>query len=315
MCFRNIFYVYTKRIFTRKVYLLTLIFLIALTVSYQFLPAKNRATDIQVAVLLEDNSEYSSLLKEKLLSGSSVYSFYMCDSVDKLLSDIKSGNAECGYVIPEGFFKDYVTCNLGNEILLYTVPGTTLAQSISETLFAHIYNICSVDILHYAADMPELNDVLSDTMASYMSGNEIFRIKNSQTQSYISRTEPRILSLPVYEVSMILIVFVSLLGLLNYMNDKEREIFIGLSSANNAKLLLASIITAVIPIVLLSLACICVTYSPIGGMVIHLLSLSLLSIAVSFALNYIIRKSTTLTKVLPIIMLFTIAFFFINAYL
>lgn len=315
MAFKNVFTVYLKRIFTKKMYIFTLILLLTLTIIYKCLPDAQKTADIKVGIYMEDSGYYADRLADSIQNLSSVYSFYIADSEKQLTDNIKSGHTECGYVIPEGFFDSYIKGISGeNNIILYTAPGTTLSEAISETLFSNIYKICSEDILHYAAASPDLNEQLDLLLHSYIEGDDIFRVSDSTGGNYIAETQIYSIDIPVYELSLIILIFAGLLGLLTYMNDSEREIFIALPDSNRLLLLTSATASAILPVFTLSILSCAITY----GINIRLAALSLcafLSFFVSVLLKFIIRKSTILTKVLPLIMLCSITIIFVYSML
>ena len=315
MAFKNVFTVYLKRIFTKKMYVFTLIMLLALTIIYKCLPDAEKTADIRVGIYMEDSGYHADRLADNVKNLSSVYSFYIADSEKQLTDNIKSGHTECGYVIPEGFFDSYIRGLSGeNNIILYTAPGTTMSEAISETLFSNIYKICSGDILHYAASSPDLDEQLDLLLNSYIEGNEIFRVSDSTGGRYIAEAEIYTIDIPVYELSLIIIIFAGLLGLLTYMNDSEREIFIALPDSGRLLLLTSAIASAILPVYALSMLSCAITY----GITTRLAALSLcaaLSFLTSVLFKPIIRKSTILTKVLPVIMLCSIVIIFVHSML
>lgn len=315
MAFKNVFTVYLKRIFTKKMYVFALVLLLTLTIIYRCLPDTEKAADIRVGIYMEDSGYHADRLADNVKNLSSVYSFYIADSEKQLTDNIKSGHTECGYVIPEGFFDSYIKGLSGeNNIVLYTAPDTTLSEAISETLFSNIYKVCSGDILHYAAASPDLDEQLDLLLNSYIEGNEIFRVSDSIGGKYIAKVEIYTIDIPVYELSLIIIIFAGLLGLLTYMKDSEREIFIALPNSDRLLLLTSATLSAILPVYALSILSCAITY----GMAKRLAALSLcaaLSLLASILLKPIIRKSTILTKVLPVIMLCSIVIIFVRSML
>ena len=78
--------------------------LLVLTAIYSLLPAKSQSTEIRVAVCLEDQSSYAGQFRQELDASTSLYQFYYVQNSDAVIRDVQSGDAECGYVIPEHFF-------------------------------------------------------------------------------------------------------------------------------------------------------------------------------------------------------------------
>ena len=159
MRFINRFTALFKRILTKKIYIVMLCLIVAFTAIYKLLPAREKSADIKVGIYCEDASDYSEQFEELILSGNKLYRFYFTDSEAALLTDIQSGQAECGYVIPEGFFSDYIADeNTKNHITLYSLPSTTLAAAITETFYYNVLRVCSYDILIDCTDLYEYRD-------------------------------------------------------------------------------------------------------------------------------------------------------------
>ncbi len=314
MSFKNVFQVSLKRMFLRKQYIFILAVLILLTSVYKLLPMASRSSDINVAVYIEDDSSYAVMLTDKIQASTSVYHFYMADNEDQLITDVKSGKAECGLVVPSGFTDSYITGNTEHKISIYTIPKTTLADAVTETFFSYIYSICATDILLHAAGTPVLNDSLTAAITSYMSSDEIFRIEDVSTGTYSSTVLNYHINLPVYETALCLIIFAGLLGLLTYMNDSERGIFIALTNTSKVLILTADVTASILPICLVAVFCCFITYSR-PMYIINIIICTSCVMPASMLLKPVIRKSTTLSKVLPIVMLCSIVLVFASSLL
>lgn len=312
MRFKNILYVYTKRIFAKKMYLFIMLILALLVATYPFLPSKSTSSDINVSICILDDSPYGISLKNKLADISSVYTFKLTASKDDVINDVKSGKFECGFFVPKDFFSSYIIGSTDIKVEKYTTPSSTLGEAITESLFVRIYKLCSKDILLFAANSHELDDVLLESMDGYLNGDEIFRIKDNTTGKMVSLNSSYTITLPVFEISIILVTFSAFLGLLTFLTDNERNIFIALKPSNRFMILLASVISAVAPVCLVgALACL-ITY-PVAKNALFLLAFSVISIIASIALRFIIRKSTLFTKVLPVLMLICISVVFVSS--
>lgn len=308
----NRFIVFSKRILSRKIYLCMLTAIIAITAVYKLLPAKSSSADIKVALCSMDNSEYTSELFNMLADENSVYTFYVAEDEDAVIRDVKSGYAECGYVIPENFFADYITGTAhDNQIHMYVIPSTTLGSTICESIFSCIFELCAEEILVYGVDIPEYNEELTDRIQSYMNSEDIFRISDTTSGELLYDSMVYHITPPVFEISLILIIFSGLLGLLIYIQDAERGIYISQSSRETAAIRGLSIITAILPMLAVSIAAAIIT-TGISVQTVHIIIAGIITFAVSMILGLIIRKSTLLIKVLPIIMLFCIMAIFIS---
>lgn len=301
-----------KRILSKKLYLFMLTSLVVITCIYKLLPPKESSADIKIAVYTHDTTEYSEQLADELINSNSLYTFYFTDSEDMVINDVKSGRAECGYIIPENFFTDYINGQTNNKVKQYIIPSTTLGTTINETLFSKIFELCARDILHYSVGKPELNDDLSQMLSYYMESEEIFRIKDSTSKEFNFDTFKYHINMPLSEISIIVILFSGLLGLLIYIKDAEKQIYISLSRKERFSICTITILTAIIPITLTCLIVSLITFGVTTNM-LYICIIALASFILSLMLGLIIKKSTLLSKVLPLIMLITITTVFVTS--
>ncbi len=315
MQFINRFIVFSKRILTHKLYVAMLVLIIVLTAVYTFLPQTSRSADIKVALYSEESSE----LTEELLAGlediHSLYTFYTVDDIDALLRDVKSGYAECGYMIPAGFFRDYINGHQEtNQIIQYTTPATSLGATINETLFSCIFKLCAGDILILGVNIDDYDAELTEGLSNYLNGDKIFRMESTTSGAFSYDTFVYKINLPVYEMCLVFLLFAGMLGLLLYQQDSERSIYIALSSSDRIGIRCISIFTSMFPILIISLLSSFIMGLSISQ-ILHLILYSILFYVGVLLLGIIIRKSTQLTKVLPLIVLISIIYVFISTLL
>ena len=102
--------------------------LLILTGIYALLPAKSQSTEIRVAVYLEDTSAYTTQFKEELDASASLYQFYYVDASTDVIRDVQAGDAECGFVLPDGFFSGYIAGSGEPKVSLYETSASTLSS-------------------------------------------------------------------------------------------------------------------------------------------------------------------------------------------
>lgn len=314
MQFINRFTVFTKRILAHKMYICMLAILVLLTSVYKLLPAKKQATDIKAAIYCEDHNGYLEKFMEEMERSNSIYTFYIVESEEKLLNDVKSSYAECGFFIPDGFYNDFIHGNSGtNPITMYKTPSSMLSASIAETLFANTYQVVAEEILLYSANLPEYNEELSELYHYYTSSDEIFELKSVTDEVFSFKTMIYKIKIPVFEITLLLILFSGLLGLLLYQQDKERKIYLALNNKDLFQIKSLSILTAILPIMVIGIVCNIITNGL--AMCLSVLLGALVVFIFATILSFIIRKSTLLSKVLPLIMLISIIGVFVKTIL
>lgn len=303
MQFLNRLYAFTKRILYSRLYIIMIVSIIALTVIYTILPDKVKETDIKVGIYFEEYDERSKELMNSITTSNTIYSFYLAESPEQLRQNVESGKDECGFYIPEGFFEDYVQGIADDNIILqYTSSHTTMANSIGETLFCHIFKFYSTDILIFSYDTPEQDNELRELMERYISSDELFRIEERSSDSYYSEDITQPLQIPVLEVSVLLIIFAGLLGLLVYVKDEEKGYYIALRASNRLSLKLGCILGAILPVFLVSILCCAIAYGDVS-MLLQIVISALAVCIFDFIPGFAFKKSSSLIKLLPIIML------------
>ncbi len=299
----NRFIALTKRILYKKLYIAILLLMVLLTGVYEVLPAKSQSADIKVAMYSEDSTGHYENLVDYLGNINSIYTFYTVDSKDQLIKDVKSGYAECGYLIPDDFFQAYVTGTAWeNPVSLYVTPASTFHAVINETFFSAMVSICAEDILLYAVDNPDWDEELKEGLEFYRNSPEVFTIADTTSGEFTFENMMYHINLPMAEIVSVLLLFSGLLGLLLFLHDSEKKIYVALPSSELLQVRTLLILTSIIPVAIMGTMCLYVTFG-FGPYVAFGLIAAIISFVVAMLLGFIIRKSTLLEKVLPLIML------------
>lgn len=299
-----------KRILHRKLYWCMLGILLLLTSVYALLPAKSQSTEIRVAIYLEDSSDYTTHFKEELETSASLYQFYYVDTSTDVIRDVQAGNAECGFVVPDGFFSGYITGSDDPKVSLYETSASTLSPAISETIFHYIFKVASPQILVDAIGDTTLSDELKNRMQAYMESDTIFRMSSVTDGAYDYKENTYRIQLPIYECTCLLVLFASLFSLMLFLQDQERGIYIALSGRRRYGILCTGLLAGILPLYLAGLLCNGITYGT--ARLLQVTLVSLLAFLVSLMLSVFIKKSRTLAGFIPILLLIAIAYFFVN---
>lgn len=284
--------------------------LLLLTSVYALLPAKSQSTEIRVAIYLEDSSDYTTHFKEELDASASLYQFYYVDTSTDVIRDVQAGNAECGFVVPDGFFSGYITGSGDPKVSLYETSASTLSPAISETIFHYIFKVASPQILVDAIGDTTLSDELKNRMQAYMESDTIFRMSSVTDGAYDYKENTYRIQLPIYECTCLLVLFASLFSLMLFLQDQERGIYIALSGRRRYGILCTGLLAGILPLYLAGLLCNGITYGT--ARLLQVTLVSLLAFLVSLMLSVFIKKSRTLAGFIPILLLIAIAYFFVN---
>lgn len=308
----NRFIALTKRILSKKIYIFMLLLLVALTVIYKLLPDKSQSADIRVAMYSEDSTGYYEELTSYLENLNSIYTFYTVDREEDLLNDVKSGHAECGYIIPDGFFQAYVHGEAWDiPMKLYITPSSTFYTAINETIISSILSVCAEDILLYSVNNPDWDNELAEGLEYYRNSQDVFTIADNTSGEFSFDSMVYHIKLPIIETVSIILLFSGLLGLLLFLHDKEKKMYIALNDREVRHIKFLTITTSILPVMLVSVISLIVSYG-IGMYIIFGLVVALFSFFIAIILSLFIRKSTLLEKVLPLIMLTALVAVFIK---
>lgn len=299
-----------KRILHRKLYWCMLGVLLILTGIYALLPAKSQSTEIRVAVYLEDTSAYTTQFKEELDASASLYQFYYVDASTDVIRDVQAGDAECGFVLPDGFFSGYIAGSGEPKVSLYETSASTLSSAICETFFHYIFNVASPQILVDTIDDAALSEELKSRMQAYMNSDTIFRMSSVTDGAYDYKENTYRIQLPIYECTCLLVLFASLFSLMLFLQDQERGIYIALSGKHRYGILCTGLLAGILPIYGIGMLCNGITYGT--ATLLQVTLVSLLAYLLSLVLSVFIKKSRTLAKWIPVLLLITIVYFFVN---
>lgn len=298
-----------KRILKRKLYIGLLAALIIMTIVYQLLPAKSQSTEILVAVYMEEQDSYTASLKDELEQSSSLYQFYYTDSPSELINDVQSGKAECGFVVPENFFDAYISGSGLVKVALYETPAGTLSAAISETFFHYIFKTASPQILVDTINDSALDTELRQKMQDYMNSETIFRMSSTTNGAYDYKENTYRMALPIREFTCLLVIFSCLFGLMMFLQDSERGIYTALSANRIRSIRYTTLFASILPVYVIGIICNLIAYGTTTLLFISLISIG--AFVFSSILSLFIKKSQTLAKILPILLLFAILYFFI----
>jgi hypothetical protein len=318
--FFNRLIVFIKRILSSKLYLAMMVSIIVMSVIYALLPARVKSTDIRVALYMDtlpsdavttdtlQTNDYGSELYSQLKSSGSVYTYCLTDSLEELREGVESGKFECGFYIPEGFFNGYIAGSSDcPKIIRYETASTTLGSAITESVFSRIFRLCAADILYVAYDNPESNGILLQRLNSYLNGDRIFQIEDHSANLILDEDVSTPVNLPVRQLALLLIIFSGLLGLLMYVGDNEKNIYIVLSAGQKFSIRLTALLGSVIPMFLVSLVCCLVTYRN-PDCILPLLISAVCVVIFAYFPGILFKKRSSLARLLPVIMLILIPF-------
>ena len=308
----NRFFIMIKRSLKQPVNLVMLLVLVTLAIIYQGIPASQKSMYIPVAVLCEDNDPDIQKITESLISRNSIFHFYAVESRDEMYRDISEEKANSGIVIPEGFGAEILNPERDKKILYYTTPGTFLPSLCKDELFNLLFRYISLENLKtlmknnelYSPDqLPEAISLLSERFDEYMDSSKIFRVEDASGGEYNELTREEKTEIPVAKLAGLFIFAAGMVGIATYLKDKEEKLYLRLVGSQRIVMQCFHIISAILPMTLISIPVILITE---GGNVLSVIGrvglYALACIVYTLIFSLVIRKSTVYQKVLPVVL-------------
>ena len=307
MLLRHIF-ILTKRNIKKISFDLLLLSIITITLLYVFLPEKSKSASINVPIYLEDQCDISDSFKKNILSSNSLYNFYFVDSEEILIDDVKKKNAHCGFYFPKDFFNDFINKQNNINIITYSTPETTLLPVIKETLYANLLQSASIDILFITADLSKYNDLFREKANKYILSESIFKIKEHTSDSFIADDFIYKIDIPLNKFIFYIIFLSGFFGVLNYLIDQDDKMFFSVKNKFRYKIIY--IISWIFPVFIVSLLSIIIYNGFLFDKIISFIVYTFISFILSFILCLVYKKSTSFSKVLPIIIIVFLIYIF-----
>lgn len=232
------FWLLTKRQLKSVFFLILLILIPLLSWIVSGMDSLKEEQVNRVALFTRDEDEISMAAVSDLLSGSDCYEFHVCGSEEELMEEVRTGKSECGYI-----FNDKISERIEKEkykecIIIVRKENSILADAVSETVFASFFKeFCRKTAIDYVKNNekfagmdPEGLIQLEGTFENYLIGNGTFKVEFEMLgeESSFAKTqiiETQAMSFPLRNVMAVLIMAGSMLGVLNWLLDREMGVF------------------------------------------------------------------------------------------
>lgn len=287
----RIFTVVFKRFLTRKSFWVILCLLPFLLVGVERLGTEEDA-GLRAVLYCEEDGLKESLAKQDALS------FDFVDSIEELKQQVLSGTAECGYVITDDLFEAFEKDDWSWKVTVYEGPDSMFTQVISEVLFEKIYEQVSVD--WYISFMKEnletakaqSEEEIRETLKQVLLSDETFQIETirlrGETKAGIEKAQGENI-ISVRDVTAVLLYLMSLLAVMDVLNDREKGHF------RRQKRLSSAIWTIALPVCIIGL----VSVHWIGWEIY--LGMSVVIVAYALILSFFVRKTRWMYGLIPVL--------------
>ena len=293
--------------------------LIALAVVSVAMPSQKSSAYIPVAILNLDEYSSTEAAVEELCGMGSIFDFYEVESESQMYSDLASGRANTGFIIPEDLMAESAVMRRMPKISVITTPSSTLPLMSSEEVFMKLFPHFALRVMEAAIDGSDVNvpsdysSALSALFDSYLDSNAIYRLESLESIEYNEISTSEKIAVPVYKFAGFFLWMAALLGALSYLNDCDNKLYVRMTKTGRFFMGLILPAAHVIPVVVISVISLLICGAPFS--MIHILVYSLAVILVSFVIASVIaalpfygKKSGLFAAVLPTYLILSFLF-------
>lgn len=293
--------------------------LIALAVVAVAMPAHKSSAYIPVAILNLDDNRDTEAAVEDLCEMGSIFDFYEVGTESEMYSDLATGRANTGIILPEDMMDKSGSMRTVPKIRVITTPSSTLPLMSSEEVFMKLFPHFALRVMYLTVDSedapfrPGYEEDLRDVFEFYLDSNMIYRLDSLESIEYNEITNTEALSIPVYKFAGFFLWMAALLGALSYLNDCDNKLYMRMSKGE--RLVMGLILPAahVIPVMIISIISLLISgYEFTLG---HVLFYSLSCILLAFVISSVIgllplygKKSGIFAAVLPTYLILSFLF-------
>ena len=317
--FLNRLYLSSKRSFLNPYLYGMAVILIALAIVAVAMPAQKSSAYIPVAILNLDDNEDTKAAVEDMCEMGSIFDFYEVETEAEMYSDLATGKANTGFILPEDLMDKSASMRTVPDIIVITTPSSTLPFMSSEEVFMKLFPRFALRIMY---DTVERSDIafpsdyessLRDIFEMYLNSNMIYRLETLESIEYNEITNTEKIAIPVYKFAGFFLWMAALLGALSYLNDCDNKLYMRMNKGE--RLIMGLILPAahVIPVIVIAL--ISFLISGMEFSIGHVLFYSFTCILLAFVVASVIallpmhgKKSGIFSAVLPTYLILSFIF-------
>ena len=228
------FWYSVKRQLKRPVFLISLILLPVLLTGAGYLKQQD-SEGIRIALYQTEEDRLTEQVFQKLVEGQGEFSFYVCDSLEQLKSQVASKKAECGYVFTKGFSQAMKDGQWKRMAEVYKAPSTVADILSTEVVFAAMMEVyAEVSLMDFVAEEPLLADFDEREIAAQAEQLWNQYLKNGSTFSFVYETidgkhlteQTGAAGFPVRGILAVYLFMVGLFGGVTLSSDEKKGLFI-----------------------------------------------------------------------------------------
>lgn len=308
-----------KRILTKQVMAIVLIFIPAVICTVSLLPGKVMKTEIVSGVYIEGEDEYTHKLLCRLQDSSTGFTFTAYPTGDALIKAVQSGEIDSGYIIPKGIENILTGIDKDNKISVIISDETSFDKVTSETVYASLLTIyaphMAISMLREKYDIPDYiishDDIVSyitEHYDGYIADGDIFQINTSLSGSYKTQEYVQPNNFPVDTFVYITIFICGLTGLLCFMKDMDSGVYNALPVSGKWSFAMKNIAAGIIPAAILNLLSLLfyMRHSFNMGYIVGLVICTMLTFIICILLKCIFRSYRAYVTAMPYMIICTL---------
>lgn len=192
-----------------------------------------------VALYSYDDGEISQGTIEELLENKGVYTYYLCDSEEMLYEEVRSGNAQCGYIFNENAVEKIKDKDYDEVVKLVKKQNSIIADAVNESFFSVYFKYVTKTILmdyvennkDFAGMDPEGLVQLEGAYNVYLESDVTARVDFEMLKDGSNLSETEIIEVkknvfPLRSIMAILIMAGGMLGVVTWLSDREKGVFV-----------------------------------------------------------------------------------------
>ena len=313
----------TKRQLKNPVILCTLIIIPAVCFFVnRFTHENSSEVSYIIGVYVQGNDDVSDSLADALYDYEGAYDFIPYDNEDMLYKDVTNRTLICGYILPEDLSRRINGNDMSDSITVLIQPDVTIQGAINEIVFSQLIKVQGLYIItDYVHNMPQSGHMDVDYASqlkryydSYLRSDVTFHMKYStygtNGTKELEDAENATVVFPARGILSILVFLAGIFGGILYLRDKEKGVFGTVSAPyKNVCLVLYTFIPALLfsIVMLLSIGFLGI-FTKASTEIMSIIFYTLLIAAFTILLVKILKKSSTLSALLPVLLLCCIIF-------
>ena len=197
------FFLFSKRLLKKPSFAVILLMMPLLVFAFRMV-IKEDSSSIHIALYSYDNDEIIKEAFDEMTEDKGQMGFYVAESEEELKRAVLTNEAECGFVVSEGFTEALLNERATEMITIYKNTKTTLDDLTKEMLFAQIFKRLAYDRMlkyiedrgfyEYAGedfDRAEAEKMMREKYDAYMQDGGIFEIDDGTDDGAVKKSSSK----------------------------------------------------------------------------------------------------------------------------